>query len=60
MEKIFTLVAVYLLIFPAIQGSVEFIAPDVYIVGPDGKIILEDLFTNDRTDWKEISSIKKC
>lgn len=60
MEKIFTLVAVYLLIFPAIHGSVEFTAPDVYIVGPDGKIILEDFFTNERTDWEEISSIKKC
>lgn len=60
MKKIFILVTLYLLTFPALHASVEFIAPDVYIVGPDGKTVLEDIFTKDKTDWKEVSSIKKC
>lgn len=59
MKKIFILVTLYLLTFPALHASVEFLAPDVYIVSPDGNV-LEDIFIKETPSWKEVNSIKKC
>lgn len=58
MKKIFLLLAAWSLICPCLQASVEFIAPDVYVVSPDGNVV-EDLFTHPQPSWNEVYSIKK-
>lgn len=42
------------------EASVEFISPDVYIVGPDGKTVIEELFNGKKKEWHEITASQNC
>lgn len=42
------------------EASVEFIAPDIYIVGPDGKTVIEELFSRQKSEWNEIMATQNC